>query len=91
MPHDKPLIVEVRGWLVKASRDLATADYEMTADPPFAEDVTFHAQQAAEKSLKAFSCGTRFHFGRPTTVSNWAKRVAGSMKHWARSFAARRA
>ena len=54
MPHDEPLLIEVRGWLVKASRDLATADYEMTADPPFAEDVAFHAQQAAEKSLKAF-------------------------------------
>ena len=26
----------------------------MRADPPFVEDIAFHSQQAAEKSLKAF-------------------------------------
>jgi HEPN domain-containing protein len=30
------------------------AEYESRATPPFAEDIAFHAQQAAEKALKAF-------------------------------------
>lgn len=34
--------------------DLDAASFELTAEPPFAADVVFHAQQAAEKALKAF-------------------------------------
>jgi HEPN domain-containing protein len=56
MPHDPVLIAETRSWLSKAARDLATADFEFTADPPFLEDITFHAQQAVEKTLKGFLC-----------------------------------
>lgn len=33
---------------------MAAADYEMGANPPFSNDIVFHAQQAAEKCLKAF-------------------------------------
>ena len=54
MPHDPALIAEVRAWLSKAAKDLAAADYELRADPPFVEDIVFHSQQAVEKSLKAF-------------------------------------
>lgn len=54
MPHDPALIAETRAWLSKAAKDLAAAQYELLATPPFAEDVLFHAQQAVEKSLKAF-------------------------------------
>jgi HEPN domain-containing protein len=53
MPHDPALAAEVRAWLSKAAKDLAAADYESRADPPFAEDIVFHSQQAVEKSLKA--------------------------------------
>jgi HEPN domain-containing protein len=53
MPHDPALIVEVRAWLSKAAKDLAAAEYESQAVPPFADDIVFHSQQAAEKSLKA--------------------------------------
>jgi HEPN domain-containing protein len=62
MPHDPALVAEVRGWLSKAGKDLAAADYEMLAVPPFAEDILFHAQQAAEKSLKAFLSWHRIPF-----------------------------
>ena len=34
----------------------------MTAKPPFSEDILFHAQQAAEKSLKAFLSWHRIQF-----------------------------
>jgi len=54
MPHDPALLAEVRAWLTKAAKDLAAAEYESRADPPFVEDIAFHSQQAAEKSLKAF-------------------------------------
>ena len=54
MPPDPDLVDEVRAWLLKASKDLGAAEYELHADPPFSEDIVFHAQQAAEKSMKAF-------------------------------------
>ncbi|MGA3024305.1 MAG: HEPN domain-containing protein [Bryobacteraceae bacterium] len=62
MPHDPALIGEVRSWLSKAGKDLAAAEYESRADPPFADDIVFHAQQAAEKSLKAFLSWHRVPF-----------------------------
>jgi len=34
--------------------DLRTAAHQLTAAPPFTGDAVFHAQQAAEKSLKGF-------------------------------------
>lgn len=62
MAHDPALVAEVRGWLSKAGKDLAAAEYETKADPPFAEDILFHAQQAAEKSLKGFLSWHRIPF-----------------------------
>ena len=54
MPHDPELVAETREWILRASRDLAAAEHDLTAAPPFFADITFHAQQAAEKSVKAF-------------------------------------
>ncbi|MEJ5370207.1 MAG: HEPN domain-containing protein [Bryobacteraceae bacterium] len=54
MPHDPARVAEVRAWLLKARRDLETAEYELRADPPFSGDIAFHSQQAVEKALKAF-------------------------------------
>jgi HEPN domain-containing protein len=54
MQHDPAHVAEVRAWLSKGGKDLAAAEYELQADPPFADDIVFPAQQAAEKSLKAF-------------------------------------
>ena len=53
MPHDPELIAETRAWLAKAWLDLAAAQHDLTAEPPFVEDIVFHAQQAVEKALKA--------------------------------------
>ena len=52
MPHNPALIQETRAWFAKARNDLEVAAFEMTASPPFLEDVLLHAQQAAEKSMK---------------------------------------
>ena len=54
MPLDPELVAEVRSWLVKASRDLEAGAFQLTAPSPFTADAVFHAQQAAEKALKAF-------------------------------------
>ncbi len=54
MPLDPALASETRAWLVKASNDLRAAAFEFGATPPLLEDIVFHSQQAAEKTLKAF-------------------------------------
>jgi HEPN domain-containing protein len=47
-----------RGWRkrgpgCKAEQDLRAAEHERKANPPLTSDIVFHAQQLAEKSLKA--------------------------------------
>lgn len=54
MPLDPERIAAVRAWLAKASSDEHAAIHELKADPPLTADICFHAQQIAEKSLKAF-------------------------------------
>ena len=54
MGHDPALVAETQAWLAKAAKDLAAAAHDLRASPPFVEDIVFHAQQAAEKALKAF-------------------------------------
>ena len=54
MPLDSAREEDVRAWLEKAVDDLRTAAQVLTADPPITSAVAFHAQQACEKSLKAF-------------------------------------
>ena len=46
--------LEVRGWLLRAAEDLRAGKHDLTAAPPLLNDVAFHAQQCAEKSMKAF-------------------------------------
>ncbi len=54
MPHDPARVGEARAWLAKASEDLAAAAHDLKANPPLTSDTAFHAQQAVEKTLKAF-------------------------------------
>lgn len=54
----------VRGWLEKARRDLETAVRELNQAKPFTDIVCFHAQQAAEKYLKAYLIWKEFEFPR---------------------------
>lgn len=46
--------LEVRGWLLRASEDLRTGRHDLTATPPLLNDAAFHAQQCAEKAMKAY-------------------------------------
>lgn len=54
MPHDPARVAETRGWLVRASSDGRAAEHELRATPPLLDDIVFHCQQVAEKSLKGF-------------------------------------
>jgi HEPN domain-containing protein len=45
--------VEARAWLVRAQRDLQAAESLMAATAALPDIAVYHAQQAAEKSLKA--------------------------------------
>ena len=51
---DPQLVTETKAWFTKANADLRAATYEFSAEPPLLEDIVFHCQQAAEKSLKGF-------------------------------------
>lgn len=54
MPHDPGRLADTRGWFVRARADLRAAEHEFGATPPLLDDIVFHCQQAAEKSLKGF-------------------------------------
>ncbi len=56
MPLEPGRVAETKSWLEKAAKDLRGAEIDRNANPPFFEDVYFHSQQLAEKSLKAFLC-----------------------------------
>ena len=77
MPHDPALVAEVRAWLSKAAKDVAAATYELQADPPFSEDIVFHAQQAAEKALKAFLSWYRIPFRKTHNLVELGKTCTG--------------
>ncbi len=55
MQPEKARLQDVRAWLSKAELDLRAARHEVSAPAEALwGDVMFHAQQAAEKSMKAF-------------------------------------
>jgi HEPN domain-containing protein len=55
MESDAARIEDVRAWLRKAGLDLRAAAHDLSApEAGLSSDVVFHAQQAAEKVLKAF-------------------------------------
>ena len=55
MPPDDARLQDVRAWLSKAELDLKAAAHEISApEEALWGDVMFHAQQAAEKAMKAF-------------------------------------
>ncbi len=49
-----PELAEVREWLRKASLDRRMAEAGLAQTPPITAAAAVHAQQGAEKSLKAF-------------------------------------
>lgn len=58
MPRDDDVRLDVvRGWITKADADLHTAEIVLGSGPSGPMDtVAYHAQQCAEKCLKALLC-----------------------------------
>jgi len=54
MPPELLRAVETKAWLKKALEDLKAAGSLLRSGGEFSGTVSFHAQQAAEKALKAF-------------------------------------
>ncbi|MDI7259966.1 MAG: HEPN domain-containing protein [Thermodesulfobacteriota bacterium] len=63
MPQDRPVPGSAEDWLARAEGDLALAR-ALLPEGAFYEDLCFHAQQAAEKAIKAIyqHCGKRFRY-----------------------------
>ena len=51
----------IRRWLIKADNDLRSAKNDLSDPQPITETACFHAQQCAEKSLKAFIVFKEMH------------------------------
>ena len=58
-------LAEARDWLARADEDLAAAARLIQTPPPLLGTASYHAQQAAEKALKAFLAAHDTAF-RPT-------------------------
>jgi HEPN domain-containing protein len=76
MLHDPARVEDTRTWLTRAASDLAAGAHDLTAEPPFAGDAVFHAQQAAEKSLKGFLAWHDVPFGKTHDLAVLARQCA---------------
>lgn len=54
MQPDPERVAAARAWVGRAANDLRAATHMLAADPPLVGDALFHAQQVAEKAMKAF-------------------------------------
>jgi HEPN domain-containing protein len=64
MPADPIRLAACTAWLRRAADDLRMAGFAVAADPPLAEQALFHAQQCAEKAMKAFLAWHDRRFGK---------------------------
>jgi HEPN domain-containing protein len=75
MESDNARLQDVRAWLAEAKLDLKVAAYEASAPAEgLWGDVMFHAQQAAEKSLKAFLAGHDVPFRKTHNLEDLGRR-----------------
>jgi HEPN domain-containing protein len=64
-------------WLSKAASDLGVAQHLLSAHTPYLDAIGFHAQQAAEKYLKAFLVQHQVEFPRTHDLGELLDLVAG--------------
>ena len=75
----------VRQWIRKAQTDLAAAEVLILRDPPLPYPACFHAQQAAEKYLKAFLTWQQVEFPRTHALGELLDLVSQADKDLAAS------
>ncbi|MCI0513782.1 HEPN domain-containing protein [candidate division KSB1 bacterium] len=61
MPQPKPIVGSAQDWLARSKGDLALAQIQLPEDA-FFEDLCYHAQQAAEKAIKAIYVQQKLKF-----------------------------
>ena len=71
MPHDRPTPGSSADWLARARSDLALAKVPLPEGAMY-EDLCFHAQQAAEKAVKAATGRGDGSFNTRTTLQNFS-------------------
>lgn len=65
-----------RDWLAKAATDLLVCERLLVEGAAFSEAVAFHAQQAAEKSLKALLVACQVEFPKTHDIERLLELVA---------------
>lgn len=63
-PHDDIIMTEVQGWIAKAESDFRNIELVLPAEDAPLDTVYFHAQQAAEKYIKALLTHLGIPFGK---------------------------
>jgi HEPN domain-containing protein len=77
MAPDAARVADVRAWLSKAALDLRAATHEISAPAEALwGDVMFHAQQAAEKGMKAFLVSRDVPFRKTHNLEELGQRCA---------------
>ena len=67
-PPDEVKRELVRQWLTKAEQDMRASEALLEAEPPFLYPSCFHAQQAAEKYLKALLTWHQIEFPKTHAI-----------------------
>lgn len=81
---DEPVVRIVKQWLIHADEDLCMAVHAMTlqaGEPPY-RLIAYHAQQCAEKCLKAFLVCCRVDFPYTHNISTLLE-LCGEYGDWA--------
>jgi HEPN domain-containing protein len=76
-PPDEVKVEHVRQWLAKAEEDVGVARLLFHEDTPYLATVGFHAQQAAEKYLKAFLVWCQVEFPKTHDLDKLLALVPG--------------
>lgn len=73
---ERELVDATRAWLLRADEDLAAADAVLRGPRSMPNACTFHAQQAAEKSLKAFLTWHATTFAKTHSIAELGRACA---------------
>ncbi len=76
---DSPRRATIRRWIAKAENDVRTAQVMLRAEPPVTDVVCFHAQQCAEKALKAFLVSSDLHVEKTHYLPRLVELCAGAV------------
>ena len=75
----------VRQWLAKAEQDITSAEALLSQDPPLLYPSCFHAQQAAEKYLKALLTWHQIEFPKTHAIEQLLDLVKAAERETASS------